>query len=243
MPGKFYQNPAVSGIVEHQMRMWEIAKENEPVRLSEGLEIQYIAISRELGSGGEEVGRILADLMGWKLYDKDILNYLAEDMNVHKSVIECVDERTIGWIEDWIAPIFKNSASRHVDQTSYFRHLTRVLLVIGKLGHAIIIGRAAGLVLPREQGLRVRITAPFEIRCQRIAAQENIPLKKAEAVVRKADKEQVEFVKNYLGKDIHDPVYFDLIFNTGKLTPHAAAKLIWRAMDQRQLMQQKEMEV
>ncbi len=240
MPGKFYQNPAVSGIVEHQMRMWEIAKENEPIHLSDGREIDYITISRELGSGGEEIGQILADLMKWQLYDKDILDYLAEDMNVHKSVIECVDERTTNWIEDWLASIFTSTSSRYVDQLSYYRHLTRVLLVISRLGHAIIIGRAAGLVLPREKGLSVRVTAPFEVRCQRYADQQNISLKQAQLAVSKTDKEQIQFAQDYLKKDIHDPGYYDIVFNTGKLSPHSVAKLIWRAFDQRKLTAQRQ---
>ncbi len=239
MSGKFYQNPAVSGIVERQMRMWELARESEPVRLSDGREIDYITISRELGSGGEEIGQLLADLMKWNMYDKDILNYLAEDMNVHKSVVECVDERTTNWIDDWIESLFATDSSRHVDQLSYCRHLTRVLLVISKLGQAIIIGRAAGLLLPRERGLSVRVTAPFEVRCQRYAGQHNISLKQAHSAVQKADKKQIQFVRDYLDKDIHDPRYYDIVFNTGKLVPQSVAKLIWRAFDQRKLAEQK----
>jgi cytidylate kinase len=233
MPGKFYQNPAVSGIVERQMRMWELAKESDPVRLAGGVEIDYITISRELGSGGEEIGRILADLMKWCLYDKDVLNYLAEDMNVHKSVLECVDERTTSWIEDWVTPLFKNRTARHVDQLTYYRHLTKVLLVISKLGHVIIIGRAAGLVLPRDRGLSVRVTAPFEVRCERYAEQNKVSHKQAKIAVKKADKEQRQFGRDYLGKDIFDSKHYDIVFNTGKLVPTAVAKLIWRAFDQR----------
>jgi hypothetical protein len=104
MPANIH-NREISQIVEGQMRQWEMAQ-NEQVKRetqtrlvgTEGVKIDYIAISRELGSGGAEIAQALAGLLKWQVYDKEILDYMAENMDVHKSVLESVDERTIGWI-------------------------------------------------------------------------------------------------------------------------------------------------
>ena len=233
MSPKPHQRQEVDRIVEGQMRQWEITKEEVHAHLTSGAEIDYITISREAGSGGEKIAQILADLMKWQLYDKGILDYMSENMQVHKSILESVDERTIGWIEDWLAPIFTKKATDHVDQLSYYRHLVKVLLVIAKHGNAVIVGRAAGQVLPRDKGLSVRVTAPFELRCKRYAEEQGISLSDATAIVKKADKEQIKFVKNFANKDISEPKDYDIVCNTEKLNPTSVARLIWRAFDER----------
>lgn len=240
MSPKPHQRQEVGRIVEGQMRQWEITKDGVHAHLASGAEIDYITISRETGSGGEEVAQILADLMKWQLYDKGILDYMSENMQVHKSVLESVDERTIGWMEDWLGPIFTKKSTDHVDQLSYYRHLVKVLLVIAKHANAVIVGRAAGQVLPRDKGLSVRVTAPFELRCKRYAEEHRISGSDATTFVRKADKEQIRFVKNFANKDINDPKDYDIVCNTEKLSPTSVAKLIWRAFDQRIVSEQQQ---
>ena len=108
-----------------------------------------------------------------------------------------------------------------------------MLLVIAKHGNAVIVGRAAGQVLPRDKGLCVRITAPLPFRCQRYAQTNNITLAEATAIVKKTDKDKARFVKNFASKDLADARDYDLVCNTEKLSPASVAKLIWRAFDER----------
>ncbi|KPK75766.1 MAG: hypothetical protein AMJ79_09765, partial [Phycisphaerae bacterium SM23_30] len=236
MSGKRIQSREIERIIERQMRQWEIglseqAKRQKPAPPAAGKKrIDYITISRELGSGGEQIAQILSKQLGWQVYDKEILDHMAEDMHVHKSVVESVDERTIGWIEDWLGPIFTDKS---VGQLSYYRHLARVLLVISRHGRAIIIGRAAGLLLPRANGLSVRVTAPLELRCRRYAQDNNLSLAAARSVVEKKDRAQKAFVRDMLNQDLCDCRHYDIVINTEKFQPESAAKLIWRAFDQR----------
>lgn len=226
---------SVSHIVESQMRHWELQRdqqsrrESREVRLQGGQAIKYIAISREMGSGGSEVGQILSQLLNWQLFDKEILDFMSEDMNVHTKVVESIDERTTGWIEEWLTPIFAQS----VGQLSYYHHLSKVLMILANHGEAIIVGRAAGLLLPRESGLSIRVIAPMKNRRERIAQAENISLDKAQRKAEKSDKEKRQLVKQFLKKDFDDNQHYDLVINTEKLSPESVAKLIWRTLDQR----------
>ena len=95
------------------------------------------------------------------------------------------------------------------------------------------MGRAAGLLLPREQGLSVRVTAPFKLRCECYAEENEISVKEAKSVVEKSDRGRQRFVKEMLNEDIFDCRHYDIVMNTEKLTPTSVAKLIWRALDQR----------
>ncbi len=220
--------------VERRMKEWQDHRESDGHKLSDGARINYITLSRQLGAGGEEVADELAKQMGWSVFDKRIVNFMAENFGVHADVLETVDERTRGWIEDSISMFFSNKkGSEHLDQYSYYKHLIEALLVIAQHGRAIIVGRAAGQVLPRDHGLSVRITAPFEVRAERVAAQNKIKVSEAREIVKKADDNQKKFVKDFLWKDAFDLHSFDLIFNTEKLSPASVAKLIWRSFDQR----------
>jgi cytidylate kinase len=232
MADNFAHNDMYSATAERRIKQWQCDHEKPAARLAEGAEINYITISREAGSGGEEIAEKLTELMGWGLYDKKILDFMAENFGIHKDVLSSVDEKTRGWIEDTMSSFFAGREG-HMDQLTYYKHLMEALLVIGRHGRAVIVGRAAGHVLPRDKGLSIRITAPFELRCQRYAKKENLSIEQASEAVKQADREQSRFLKSFLYKDVHSIRYYDLIFSTEKLTPQSVAKLIWRAFDQR----------
>jgi len=234
--------------VEHQMSQWELSRSTE--EKSDGqahstgeTEINYITISRQLGSGGEQIAEILSELLKWQIYDHEILDYMAENMDVHVKALESVDERTISWINDWLAPLFSSKSGEHVEQMSYYKHLGKVLLVIAKHGRAIIIGRSAGQILPREKGLSVRVVAPFELRCSRYAKEKNISVEEAAELVRTSDKRQTGFMKELLQKDIDEPIWYDIVINMEKLAPKSAAKLIGRTLEQRIVSRQEQVKV
>ena len=232
MSAQFFPGQGFPLTVERRIREWE-QEEAEAGGRSDEPRIDYVCISRQIGSGGHEVGRILGFLMNWQLYDKDILNYMAENMQVHKHVLESVDERTVSWIHDALGSFFAAKPSQHVGQAKYFKHLVEVLLVIAKHGKAIIVGRAAGHVLPRDRGLSVRLTAPLELRIERTARKHDVSVKEAAAMIRKADKEQLRFVKSFIGKDAFDVTHFDVVLSTENLNAQSVAKIIWRAADER----------
>ncbi len=238
MSAKFYENERFAAAAERRMYEWEQVKDSGAADSPGGGEIDYITLSRELGSGGEQIAELISEMMGWKVYDKEILNAMAENMDVHVKALESVDEKTIGWINDWLVPLFSGKSDQHVEQLSYFKHLGQVLLIIARHGKAIIVGRAAGLLLPRDRGLSIRITAPFELRCKRYAEQEGIDIEQARILVRKSDNAQKKFVRSFLGKDINAAQYYDIAFNTEKLELKQVAKLVCRALDERALHQQ-----
>jgi cytidylate kinase len=235
MPIADSSHDGIGRLVEQRIEQWhtEQGKELTLPHLDEGqAEIDYITISREPASGGEEVASILADLLTWQVYDKNILDYMADNMNVHKEVVESVDENASVWMGNWLQSLFKDRPEK---QSDYCRHLVNVLLIIARHKKAIILGRAAGLVLPHDNGISVRVTAPYELRCERWAKEKNIPLNDALAEVKKIDQAQKAFVKSFLDEDIDDPKHYDIMCSTEKLSPTSVAKLIWRTLDQRQM--------
>ncbi len=238
MATQYAQFLGVSDIVNRQMSQWELSrlvedKKGRQAHFADGTEIDYITVSREMGSGGEDVARGLADLMGWSYYDKEILDCMSQKMHVQVSSLENIDEKTTSWIQDSLAALLSVANCEHVEQLSYYNNLSKTLLLIAHRGQAVIVGRAAAMVLPSERGFNVRITAPFEIRCKRIAKAANVSIEQATDFVKKSDQTQYKFVKSYLQKDIRDPIHYDLVCSTEKLSPISVSRVIWRAFDQR----------
>jgi cytidylate kinase len=232
MPSHYFHGLDGNRIIDRQL-MQKRRSEESGKDDGGGSEIQYIAINRQIGSEGIKAARLLAELMDWKVYDSEILNFMADNMQVKKSAIESVDEKTISWIRDWARQIRGRKSKQHVDQMSYFKQLVNVLMLIARNGRAIIVGRSAGLILPRENGLSIRVTAPFNVRCERYAREYNITVTEAGEILKRVDKDQFNFGKTFLGKDITESKHYDLVLNTEKLLINSVARLIWRAYDLR----------
>ena len=107
-----------------------------------------------------ELGRRL----DWSVYDHELLERMAREMNVRVGLLESVDERHINWLQESVE-VF--SAASIVAESNYVRHLAETLFALSAHGHAIIVGRGAAMILPASSTLRVRLIAPLE---QRIAA-------------------------------------------------------------------------
>jgi cytidylate kinase len=84
---------------------------------------------------------------------------------------------------------------------------------------AIFVGRGANYILgEKNEGLFIKLTAPFDYRVQHIARLKDLPEKEAETRVRSIDVERGEFIKQYFKRDQEEPSDFDIIFNT-KMVP------------------------
>jgi cytidylate kinase len=96
----------------------------------------------------------------------------------------------------------------------------------------IIIGRGGQVILANKPDvLHVRVIAPLEKRIAVRAAREGLSLKEAQKKLVEADKAHVDFVKNFFDVDNRDPLLYDLVINTDKISIDAAAELIYVALN------------
>ena len=96
----------------------------------------------------------------------------------------------------------------------------------------IIIGRGSQVILAdKPDVLHVRVIAPVEKRVAVRAAREGLSLKEAQKKLADADKAHVDFVKNFFDVDNRDPLLYDLVINTEKISITAAADLILLALE------------
>jgi hypothetical protein len=190
----------------------------------------YLLISREKGAGGSALGQRAGKRLGWQVFDKEIVDAIAQRAEVRRELIESLDERDRATIQDtvgqWLNP-------QPIGTAGYLAHLREVLLTLGHQGNVVIVGRGAQYVLPSQFGLRVRMVAPVEERVRRIASRENLSLKVARVEVESSDRERTRLARRQFGKNSADPMNHDITINTAELTVEAAAEVVLTALQQK----------
>lgn len=214
-------------VVERQMRNWEISRRQ---RLEDALPqprpvADFICISREVGSGGREVAEWVAQRMEWPLFDREILDLMANHDEVRKRVYESLDERDLSWVEETLRSFVDASFARN----DFFRRLSETVLSLARKANAVFLGRGASLVLPRQAGFRVRIIAPMEDRVMRFAERRHLAVDAARQEVLRLDQERREYIRQYFKTDEFNLLRFDLLVNMSRYTPATAGELILAA--------------
>lgn len=224
----------IAQILEHQARLWdkrrELSDRGERARHREGqvAEGPWVTLSRQMGSHGTEVARLLAQELGWQVFDKEILQEIAKASHLQEVVLDQLDQHDIGPFRDYLNQVI---LPRATSRPHFFQQMTEVTWGIAKKGQAVILGRGANWYLDSRYGLRVRVIAPLEVRVERTVEQEGVERARAEAMVHENDAEQRAFIKRSFHRDIDDPLGYDLVVNTERLESAKVARMLRLALD------------
>lgn len=188
----------------------------------------YIAISREAGAGGGDIGRLVGEKLGWEVLDKEILDLMAERFRLPRDVLELVDERTANWVHEAFANWLEKQG---VTQIEFVDHLGKILLLAARKGKVIFVGRGAQFFLPRDKGLAVRIMAPEDYRVERAMRRLSLTHDAAKRWVDETDQGRRDLIRRYFHHDVADPKLYDLVINVAKIGPAGAVNLIVEAFN------------
>jgi cytidylate kinase len=221
---------AISQVAERQMRSWslqlqtqqQLADQRATAPLAELIH-PFLAISREAGSNGGELARRVADKLHWKLFDRELLDYLAERNNWSRLSLEFVDEKTASWFHEMFG---KWLDQQLISQAEYVRGLGRVVLLAAQHESTIFVGRGVQFILPRRSGLAVRIIAPLKQRVENIMQLRNCARHEAEHYIEETDRGRHDFVQRYFHHDNADPHLYDLMINMAHVPMDDAAELV-----------------
>jgi cytidylate kinase len=188
-----------------------------------------ITISREMGSAGIPIAQKAAEKLGYTLVDGEAIRKVAADYGLTPEAFEQADEKP---------PAFVERLDEQIEGDLH--QIELIILKYALKGNVIIYGRG-GQDLLKEVGnvLRVRIIAPFEERVERWAEREWLDPDLARTLVRKSDQQRAGFIKYYFDRDWADPIHYDLVINTSRLSEDTAVKLICDGIKDTNLAEQK----
>lgn len=221
----------ISALIERQMRNWSLGREQgAKAKRAESCckEVNfYITLSRECGCGAEEVADKLAARTGFQKFDKELLDYMVTRDDVRRRLYETLDNHTLSWMEEVLNAMSFGPA---VDSEEYFNRLSHAILAVCHHTHAIIIGRGANFILPRECGLSVRLVAPFKYRLENFARRMELDLNAAREQMETIERNRSQFIENHFGKYAYDPRRYDLVLNVASFAPDCLVDVIVAAL-------------
>jgi cytidylate kinase len=204
--------------------VWLSNQKPDAVDTSADLPIKpYITISRDPGSGGKPIARLLSEKLGLSFYDDKLISEIAHSAHARKEMMAQVDERTRTMTEDFIHSILN---PEYISERRYVKHLCKVALMLSQQEAVVFLGRGLNYVLPGAYGLHVRVTAPYRVCVSRAVQYEGVDYQEARKIIREVTKERAGFVKQYFGKEIKNSKYYDITVNTTFMTLDDAVRII-----------------
>jgi len=181
-----------------------------------------------MGSGARIVAAKLAHELGWSLWDRELIDEIAQNAEVSRPVVEAFDEKTISEIELFAHGMF---GDHEMADFLYARHLARAVASIARLGNAIILGRGANYLLP--DALNIRIDASDERRIENMMNYENLTREQAIAKLHDSDRERRHFLYTLFGRERVESTIYDLTIWMDKFTSDDAVDIIKAAVKAR----------
>ncbi len=185
--------------------------------------MSIVAISDTLGSLGHEIGQRVAAATGYEFADREIISKAAERFG--EGVLELThvtEEKPTLW-------------ERFTDtQRRYVAYVNAVILELAAGDNIVLAGRGATVLLrPVLHALRVRISAPEAVRAERLRQQQGLIDEAALDVVRDSDRERGARLRFLHHVDWNDPLLYDLVLNTERLSVERGAWLIHETLEER----------
>jgi cytidylate kinase len=181
-----------------------------------------ITISRQMGSLGRQIASLTAQTLGYRLVWRDLWDIAARQIGHPELALAAIDE--LGLLGICPAPRLCRA---------YQQAIQEVMKEIASQGNVVIVGRAGQSVLRDQPGvIHVRVIAPLPIRVTRVAKNQNISSECAQAQVLDSDRFRRNFLRRHYHVNWDDPALYDLVLNTERLLPSAAAELVCQAARQ-----------
>jgi cytidylate kinase len=203
-----------------------------------------ITISRQYGSGGDEVVSRLCELLGYRLFDKRMMAQIASAAGLSsKEVIDSQEERhqilsffdrlfghkvTEAWVSKDEASGARTVELGELDSKRYVAVLRDLIQTAAQQGDVIIMGRGGQVVLKDQPGvLHVRLAASFEERVRRVSEQQRFSNPQAARdFVAGRDRAAMDYLRTYYNVDWDDPTLYHLELNTGLWDTESAAQIV-----------------
>jgi cytidylate kinase len=184
--------------------------------------MSIVAMSETLGSLGEEIGREVGRVTGYEFADREIIAKAAEQFG--DSLFELAhvtEERPTLWER-------VSDTKRH-----YLAAVEAVLFEMAARDRVILSGRGSTILLAEiAHVLRLRVTAPAHVRARRVEQQQGLTYEAAHDLVDETDHERASRIKFLYHVDWTDPLLYDLVLNTERVSVERAVSLVLEALQQ-----------
>jgi cytidylate kinase len=217
--------------------------------------IRVVAISHTDGAGGERIGRIVAEQLGFRYVDEEIISIAADKEGLEPHLVADAEKRksllarlveglgrvsiagtamgalTIREASELTATRASAARAKSTGRSDDFRaFVLEAIRETADLGEVVIVAHAASMAIgDRDDLLRFLITAPAKARTKRLAEAEHISEEEAAKLIQRSDARRAEYIRRFHDIDAELPTHYDLVVNTDRLSLEQAGEIVIRA--------------
>ena len=181
-----------------------------------------ITVSREYASGGRYVGKLVAEKLGIKIYDKEFIIKVAEETGLSQEYIESNEQK-----RDALASLNSGYYAGINNSDELFIKESEMIKDVAQKESAVIVGRCADSILQdRDDVVRVFIYSDMKNKIKRATTYYHLEQKNAEKEIKRIDKLRANHYKYYTGKDWNNHSNYDICINSDVLGVEKTADLI-----------------
>jgi cytidylate kinase len=214
-----------------------------------------ITISRQYGSGGRKIAAHIAEMLGYRFFDKRFMAQIAADVGLSdQEIVDFSEEnyKTKTFFEqvrnmvgqpNIVAEITmreRDPSGREVQITRKLDELQAVDLVRAAVraayerGNVVIVGRGGQVILrDMEDVFHVRVVAPMTMRRKRLEQFEGISATQAGIIAAERDEANYEYFRRFFNENLDNPLLYDMIINTGKWSVDDTSDMIIHAIEKK----------
>jgi len=188
-----------------------------------------ITISREYGSGGRYIGRLIADKLGIKLYDKDFIEKLAKDTGFSEEYIESNEQKRN------VLDVFNSGYYAGLNNSDeLFIKEAELIKEVSNEESCVIIGRCADFILKdKENVFKVFVYSNTENKIKRVTKIYGLNEEKAKKEIKRIDKLRANHYKYYTEREWKDNSNYDICINSDTLGVEKSADLICEIIEKK----------
>ncbi len=203
--------------------------------------MSVVTIRGHLGSGAPEVGRQIAEKLHADYVDRELIAEVAT--RLHRKEHEVIEKEMppaslLGRIAealqhtyafgDGFTGAYLPISEIPLGDNRYLQALESVIRELARRSQSLVIrGRGSQFILKDYPGtFHILIVAPLEARVKRLMEDRKLDRETAKLEIARSDKSRREFIKRYFHAELEDPVNYDLVINTERLSLQAAASIV-----------------
>jgi cytidylate kinase len=208
-----------------------------------------ITISRQYGSGGDEIATRVGEILGYRYFDKSMILRTARDSGLSTEDILDFSEdryqvqgfldqlfarrRTVAQYRAWRENVdgVRTLVQEELDEAQAISMVRGAIRAAYREDDFVIIGRGGQVILQDQPGvLHIRVVAPVSDRIHRLLKTEAYTPDQATDMVMKRDEAAASYLHRFYDIDWNDPLLYNLVINTGRWSIEASAQIIVTAV-------------
>lgn len=183
-----------------------------------------ITITRQFGSLGRPIGKMVAKELGFKYFDRDIIEATAEKMDVSLHSLTALDERGVSGYHRMAYPLGIGDGAI---QNKMFNIQSELIMEYASTENCVIIGRCADYILREYNNvLSCYIYAPYVRRIENSVDELGFTAAESKVVVDEIDRARARYYKHYTKRDFNTTCFRDLLIDSSVLGVEGTTQII-----------------